>query len=93
MSDKKRSTVYVVADVWKKFRELCEKEGTSASQKIEEWVLQYVREHYPGNPQLTIPRFIPEIAHRESRLLYMEIACPRCGGFHKVTLECPGGSK
>jgi len=38
-------------EAWKAFVELCRKEGSSASAKLEEFIQQYVRDHNPGNPQ------------------------------------------
>jgi len=37
--------------VWTKFIEICDREGSSGSEKIREYVRDYVREHEPGNPQ------------------------------------------
>jgi len=55
--EKTRSTIYVDPTLWRKFRELCVREGESCSEKIEEWIREYVRQHEPGNPQMLITKF------------------------------------
>lgn len=36
---------------WKKFRQICEREGISASAKIRQFIEDYNSKHEPGNPQ------------------------------------------
>ena len=37
-----------------KFKELCRREDKTASRKIRELIENYVRDHYPGNPQTSL---------------------------------------
>lgn len=43
--------------VWEEFKEICAREGDSASEKIREFVERYVIVHSSGNPQLRIDKF------------------------------------
>jgi hypothetical protein len=60
MSSRKTPVCFKVRDLesWRRFKELCEREGSSMSEKLEEWILQYVREHWPGNPQLPLSKWL-----------------------------------
>jgi hypothetical protein len=40
--------------VWQDFRRICSTEGTSASNKLTDYIVDYVRLHEPGNPQQRI---------------------------------------
>ena len=44
-------------DTWQEFRVICIREGTTASKKIVEFMVQYVMEHKKGNPQLLLEKF------------------------------------
>jgi len=76
-------------ELYERFKKLCEQEGQTMSDKIRRWIEEYVNRHWPGNPQLTLERVPGFEPAPKPEGIYMEIACPRCGGFHKVTLECP----
>jgi len=56
LSSRKTTRSFQVRDLetWEKFLELCRKEGTSGSEKLEELVSSYVKDHDPGNPQRDI---------------------------------------
>ena len=57
---------------WKDFMKICKREGTNASSKLAEFIVEYVRVHGSGNPQLTITSFQPDgqqtIASIEGRI-------------------------
>jgi hypothetical protein len=42
---------------WEDFQKICRREGSSASQKISEFIEEYVSRHGAGNPQLVLPSF------------------------------------
>jgi len=44
--------------VWEEFKQICEREGSSASEKVREFVERYVIVHAHGNPQIRIDKFI-----------------------------------
>ena len=44
-------------DVWKEFLAICEREGESASKKLEAYISKYVDRHRHGNPQTLIETF------------------------------------
>ena len=43
--------------VWKKFRIICLREETSASEKIRGFIARYVATHDKGNPQMILERY------------------------------------
>ena len=45
---------------WQTFIQLCKREGTTASRRLTHYIIQYVGEHDPGNPQTTMPSYAPE---------------------------------
>jgi len=51
INPKKRTTIYVDPNIHKQFKEICEREDVSASQKIEQFEFDYVNAHCHGNPQ------------------------------------------
>jgi hypothetical protein len=51
--------------VWEQFKEICVREGESASQKIREFVERYVCVHAGGNPQQLIERYFGMIPNGE----------------------------
>jgi len=53
-----RSFQVRILETWEKFLEICEKEGTSGSEKLEELLTQYVKDHWPGNPQRDLGVFL-----------------------------------
>jgi len=63
MSQKTRyKAIYIPPEIehtWKKFKEICQREGTGPSEKIREYIVEYVRIHEPGNPQVQIASFLP----------------------------------
>ena len=42
---------YGYQETWETFKEICRREGSTASEKIRELIFEYVRVHEPGNPQ------------------------------------------
>ena len=46
--------------VWEEFKQICEREGESASQKIREFIERYVIVHTEGNPQLLMTKWFEE---------------------------------
>jgi len=55
---KKRTTIYISPEAWETFREICRRDGVSASEKIEEWIQRYNLLHAPGNPQQRLDRLL-----------------------------------
>ena len=51
--------------VWQEFREICLREGESASQKIREFIERYVMVHSEGNPQLLLSKFMDSLPKHE----------------------------
>jgi len=43
--------------VWTDFKRICTREGSSASEKLTNYIEQYVIVHAPGNPQTLMPSF------------------------------------
>jgi len=60
MSLPKRLRSFCMRDLetWRKFKEVCQREGESCSEKIEELIAAYVKKKYPGNPQAPIERYL-----------------------------------
>ncbi len=44
---------------WKKFLEICERDGVSGSQLIRVWVAGYVQHGDPGDPQRPLTAYVP----------------------------------
>ena len=57
--------------LWAKFMEICEREGSSGSEKIREYVRDYVHRHEPGNPQTRLDVILERGAPLNQ--------APRCG--------------
>ena len=55
---KKRTTLYMNQEEWKMFRQICDREGESASEKVAQFIHQYNLQHSHGNPQLLMTRFV-----------------------------------
>jgi len=60
----KHDTVNIYAPAWfkatwKKFLEICERDGVSASHLIRVWVDGYVQRRDPGNPQRPLTAYVP----------------------------------
>jgi hypothetical protein len=47
--------------IWEEFKQICTREGDSASEKIREFIERYVIVHSGGNPQLRIDKFTGKI--------------------------------
>ena len=47
----------ITQDTWDEFKRITEREGSSASRKIEDFVRDYVDQHKHGNPQTLILPF------------------------------------
>ena len=52
---------------WKKFREICERDGQSASELVRIWVEGYVARKDPGNPQRPLTAWAPGHRDEEKR--------------------------
>ena len=76
------------AATWRKFLEICERDGQSASELIRIWVEGYVARKDPGNPQPPITAFFEghedHVAMRRSKILkeLMAFAATREGELH-----------
>ena len=46
-----------LADRWEKFKKICKREGSSASEKLREFIMAYVDAHDHGNPQTLLDRY------------------------------------
>jgi len=60
LSEDRRTQINVYGParrVWKDFKRICKREGSSASEKLTGYIEQYVIVHAPGNPQTLIPSF------------------------------------
>lgn len=44
---------------WKKFLEICERDGVSGSHLIRVWVAGYVQHGDPGDPQMSLTAYVP----------------------------------
>ena len=53
---------------WKKFLEICERDGQSASELVRIWVEGYVARKDPGNPQRPITAYAPGHEDEYARL-------------------------
>jgi hypothetical protein len=51
--------------IWNEFKEICSREGDSASNKIREFISRYVMVHSEGNPQMLMDKFCGEIRKGE----------------------------
>lgn len=74
MSEKRRVCFYVDLDIHKQFRLICQREGESASQKVEAFEFDYVNAHNHGNPQTLL----------QSHFRPPELVCFRCRGKFRV---------
>ena len=54
---KERTCVNIEVAIWKKFKEICKREGETMSGKLEKFMQQYNQAHSIGNPQLTISAY------------------------------------
>jgi len=54
--------------IWKKFLEICERDGQSASGLLRVWVEGYVHRKDPGNPQRPITAYAPGHMDEYARL-------------------------
>jgi hypothetical protein len=70
MDMSKQLNVRAIPDeLYSRFKELCRREGEDMSEKIRTWIDQYVRQHWPGNPQLPLTEFTQK---PPSRLVCLE---------------------
>lgn len=72
---KKRTTIYVTPGVDEDFQKICDREGKSKSEKLEEFMAEYITKHKPGNPQLTM---LPYVKPEEAQP--MRVYCERLRG-------------
>jgi hypothetical protein len=70
MKDIKRSTYYVSRELDDLFEQICDREGSNKSEKIRLWILDYVNDHYQGNPQTLLQRHFDPTFKK----------CQKCGG-------------
>lgn len=56
-SKKERTNMYISEPVLKSFREICRRERSSVSQKVEKLMSTYNLAHQNGNPQLKISTY------------------------------------
>ena len=68
---------------WDKFIEICRREGSSASKKLREFIIEYVADHEPGNPQLKLDRVLEDGGPRGP-------VCDVCGQVAKYRVNLPG---
>lgn len=54
---KTRTTIYIEPNIAKTFKQICAREDSNVSTKIEEFMARYISVHSEGNPQLRIDRF------------------------------------
>lgn len=52
---------------WKKFKEICKRDGQSVSEVIQVWVDGYVRRKDPGNPQRPLTAWVEGHEDEEAR--------------------------
>lgn len=76
LRDIKRTTIYIQRDLDELFSQLCAREGVSKSQKISEWMFDYVNDHSQGpNPQTSLMRHLQpifkkcDLCHHEFKFL------------------------
>ena len=60
---------------WKKFMEICERDGQSASELVRIWVEDYVERKDPGNPQRPLTAYAP--GHEDEQALRVQEAYAR----------------
>ena len=65
-------------------KELMKKEGESLSRKVVQYLIDYVRMHEPGNPQLRLDRVLEEGGPRGP-------VCAVCGMPARYQVNSPGG--
>ena len=51
--------------IWTEFRQICVREGDTASDKIREFIMRYVMVHSEGNPQLRLEKFMLNLPKHE----------------------------
>jgi len=72
-SDSKEVTIYAPPHfkaTWKKFMEICERDGQSASELVRIWVTGYVERKDPGNPQRPLTAYAP--GHEDEQALRVQ---------------------
>lgn len=77
-SDCKVVTIYApdhFKATWKKFLEICERDGQSASELVRIWVEGYVQRKDPGNPQRPLTAYAP--GHEDEQALRVQEAYAR----------------
>ena len=50
--------------VWNEFKKICDREDSSASEKIRGFIARYVAVHSEGNPQLLLEKFVGDVYHK-----------------------------
>ncbi len=69
----KRTTIYLRKSLHAKFKEICEREGSNMSRKLEAFIQQYNQTHSNGNPQLTISAYAKPEEPQPMRVLCLFI--------------------
>jgi len=72
---KKRVCLYVFGENWLEFRKICDREGVSASNKVDDFLNAYNQAHRVGNPQLLIENYVDVDKPKPVRVL-----CPWLDG-------------
>lgn len=70
---KKRSCIYVTPTTLSLFQNICIREGTNVSLKLEDFMNRYNMAHTPGNPQLTIANYVKPDEPQPMRVLCLYI--------------------
>ena len=95
MSRKRRAVeIYAPAGfkaTWRKFLEICKRDGVSASHLVRVWVEGYVARKDPGNPQRPITAFVEghddELTARRSDLVkHLLVEADKRGGYLNYSL-------
>lgn len=76
--EKVRTTVYWDKNLKKAFKKVCDREGTSMSQRSEQFAARYVLVHMKGNPQLPLMNFIGNVTFQ----------CYGCDGHFNQLKKC-----
>lgn len=63
-------------ETWKEFLRICDREGTSGSEKLESWILGYVQKHRKGNPQTLLRGYLERGAPKGPCPSYDHGWCP-----------------
>ena len=94
---KKRTTFYLEPNLLQKFKEICIRENVPMTNKVEDWIRQYVQLHLPGNPQLLMTHYVKPDEPSPLRVLCLycqgaltdgRVFCQRAGGMWIPGIRC-----